>query len=46
MYDRIAGEGVIAVRGDIPSDAVVGLARISKTADEATKARIIADLLK
>jgi hypothetical protein len=46
MYDTIAGEGAIAIRGDIPSDAVVGLARISKTADAATKQRIIADLLK
>jgi RHS repeat-associated protein len=46
MYERIASEGVIAVRGDIPAEAVTGVARISKTADAATKQALISELLK
>jgi hypothetical protein len=46
MYDRIAGEGAILIRGDISSDAVVGLARISDTLDAAGQQRIIAELLR
>lgn len=46
MYDRIAGEGVIAVRGDIPSEAVVGLARVGSNLDAAAQQRLIAELLR
>jgi RHS repeat-associated protein len=46
MYDRIAGEGTLAIRGDIPAEAVVGLARISKTLDLESKLSLIRDLLK
>jgi hypothetical protein len=46
MYDRVAADGVIAIRGPIPANAIIGVARIPKTADEATQARIISELLK
>ena len=46
MYDRIASEGVIAVRGDIPSDAIVGLARVGQNLDAAAQQRLIAELLR
>ena len=35
MYDKMAAEGVIPIRGDIPAEAVIGLARPSKSADDA-----------
>jgi hypothetical protein len=35
MYDKMAAEGVIPIRGDIPAEAVIELARPSKSADDA-----------
>ena len=45
-YDRLAGEGVTAIIGNIPADAVVGLARISKNLGEAAQRQIVQELLR
>lgn len=36
QIDRLASEGVVAVRGDIPVEAVTGVLRVTKPADAAT----------
>ncbi len=44
MYDRIASEGVVAIRGTIPSDAVSGLLRHSRPVKRADLESVFAKL--
>ncbi len=43
--NRLAGEGVVAIRGDIPVGAVTGLARFPKNADPATIRAVLLALM-
>lgn len=46
MYDTMAAEGVVAVRGDIPVDAVTGLVRVRGNASERSFLDTISKLME
>jgi hypothetical protein len=46
MYDKMASEGVIAIRGDIPAEVIIGLTRPSKSADNAAIQALLSQLFQ
>jgi hypothetical protein len=46
IYDVMAGEGAVLIRGDIPVEAVTGLVHVPKSYDQATVRRLIGDLVR
>mgnify|MGYP001800929824 CR=1 FL=1 len=46
MYDRLASEGVIAINGDIPVEAIAGLLRPSSSADNRAIKNLLSQLFQ